>query len=225
VKLELRRDGDIQILSVSGPVAEKEIGVLKAGIMKYFRDGKNKIILEMRSASDLTPENLREFALLHLIATELSGSVVLAGVDSDTALRIKTFSSPPMIQAFATAELATQYFKAPKKKPALATTKPKQPQPEAAKPPAPEPALTPEESSRIRAQFRQKETQDIMVLRKEIESLKAQNLTLIEQVEALMKDRRIPPNDASALERIETFKALGVQLANQVTQLTQKAKA
>ncbi|MBC7691945.1 MAG: hypothetical protein H7222_09255 [Methylotenera sp.] len=211
MKLELNREKDVTILCASGPISPENLKVLRAGINKLFLDGKNKIILELAEASTISSEVLRELAVLNLLASELSGKIVLAGVDPVTRSKIENFSKPPVVISYATRADAVASFAPPP------PAELKVPSPAAQATPAtptPAPGKTSDAVSPEKAQIRQREITDLGALRKQIAQLEAENKTLKHNMLAMVMERRTPPDADSYDTKI---KALEVQIVELLT--------
>lgn len=162
MKLKLRTSGDIQILTIEDLRTEENLKLLKAGITKLFKSGKNKIILELLESGAIPVEVLRELGRLKLLANELSGDIVLAGMGDESKTQIENFSKPPFTRCFGTTEQAIQYFA---------------PAPVAA--PANAPVVgTPKRGEDLKEQIKQRELGELGTLRKENERLRAENESL-----------------------------------------------
>ena len=237
MKIELRSESDVQIIRVSGPITADKFAILKTALTKLFKVGKNKIILELAGSKELSSDILRELALLNLLASELSGRIVLAEVDDATRAKIQSFSKPPVVNCYIKTTDAVTSFKAPppKAEPAPAP-KAAPPAPVAAAPTvAPTPAApaapaapvgpdpgTPEFLA-IKQQFRQREITELGPLRKQIESLSSENTSIKEQLLAMVMVRRSPPDGPAADAKI---KALEQQLEDYLLkEKEQKEKA
>lgn len=110
MKLKLEVVRDINVLVASGPIEPANFAVLKAGIKKLFKDGKNKIILELPDSSTLSTAILREFAVMNLLASELAGQIILAEISPLTRAKIESFSKPPIVRCFANRAAAVEFF-------------------------------------------------------------------------------------------------------------------
>ena len=53
MKLELSAQDGVSILTVTGPIDQHKFKVLKAGIVKLFKDGKNKIVLNFNNVEKM----------------------------------------------------------------------------------------------------------------------------------------------------------------------------
>lgn len=203
MQIKLSREKDVHILTVSGTIAERDASVLKAGLTKLLKDGKNKIILELLQPQGLTPLILKELATLNALARELSGSILLAGVDALTRAKIESLSTPPVIQchesrAHALAAMA-QPVVAPGAPPASATgTRPVD-------------VLT-QEIEELRKQLRAKESGELETLRKNAATATERIQVLEQQLESLILTRRLPPDLAAHLERMKTLEAQNEEL-------------
>src|SRR3954465_5442354 len=110
MNLALERFKDLSILVAKGTISPEKFPVLKAGIKKLFKDGKNKIILELPDSSSFPPEILRELTALNIVASELSGQIVLAKIEPLTRSKIENFAKPPIIRCFMNRDAAIAFF-------------------------------------------------------------------------------------------------------------------
>lgn len=111
MKLALRQEDGVSILEVSGPVDLQSFQVLKAGISKLLRDGKNKIVLKIVDAEQIPSEVMRELAIVDMFARELSGKIVLASPNEQLKASVRSFAKPPVIPILSTVELCLEYFR------------------------------------------------------------------------------------------------------------------
>jgi hypothetical protein len=207
MKLELKTEKDIQILVVTGPLTEHDIKVLRAGITKLFKSGKNKIILELTDASGLPAEVLRELSVLNLLAREMSGEIVLSNVDAATQQKIKTFAKPPPVLSFPDRASAIESF-SPQQEPEAEGSK----------------ALEDKkkEIQALKEQLRNKETSELAKLRKDNAELGAKIKTLEQQLLAMVIERRAPPDAQSYDEKI---RSLETQVESLMTKLSEAKPA
>lgn len=210
MKLKLRIENDIQILSVSELDNPGNIEVLRAGLTKILKAGKNRIVLEIAGASSVPAEILRELGRFRLLANELAGDILLAGMDAATKARIDQFSKPPFIQSFETTEQALRFFKE--------LSAPKGPKPAPATKPTPEPGAAAKE---FKEQIVQREKGELGTLRKEVERLRAENTSLTDLLSARIHGRRNPPDTQAYREKIEFLEK---QLAGFLEKPPEKAK-
>lgn len=111
MKLALRQEEGVSVLDVSGPVDPQNFQVLKAGLTKLLRDGKNRIVLKINDAEQVPSDVLRELAILDVTARELSGQIILVSGNENLKQSVRTFAKPPVIPILSTLELALKYFK------------------------------------------------------------------------------------------------------------------
>ncbi len=110
MKLHLETNRDVNILTASGEINAERFAILKAGIKKLFRDGKNKIILELPESKNFPVEILRVMAQLNLMAAELAGQIILSGISPETKSKIDSFSMPPAVRCTVTRDEALKIF-------------------------------------------------------------------------------------------------------------------
>ena len=223
MKLKLEATKDISILVAEGPITPENFAVLRAGIKKLFKDGKNKIILEVPDSGTFTPTILREIATLNLTAAELSGSIVIAKVAPLTRAKIEAFAKPPVVRCFADREQAVEFFypknaeelpKTPVAPLTPAAAKPDPiPAPNVANPTAPKPfsldvpvaaeeaksapACDPaseEKAKQYKSEIRAKEMGDLGSVRKKLSELEAENAELKSRIAEMVVTRRDPPD-------------------------------
>lgn len=204
---KLEKEG-VQLIQVSEPVTLADSKILHAGIKSLFTNGKNKIVLELVGQQALPAEVLREIAFLDVLARELAGRIVLAGVDPELKTRIEAFAKPPVVKCFATVEEALETFK----------PKPPKPIPAAPSPaPAPAPAAAP--AGQFKEDIRKRELEDVGTFRRRIAELEKENLALRKQLVAAMAQRRVPQDAATFQEKIRSLEA---QLQQCFTELQSK---
>ncbi len=113
MKIALETLKGISVLSVTETVTEHDIEVLRAGLVKILKTGKNKIILELPKNDSLPSEVIRELASFDIMARELAGRLVLAGITAVLKTKIEVFAMPPVILTFENREKAIEFFAAP----------------------------------------------------------------------------------------------------------------
>lgn len=224
MKLRLEAVKDISVLVVEGAITPENFAVLRAGIKKLFKDGKNKIILELPDSGTFTPPILREIASLNLMAAELAGSIVLAQIAPLTRAKIEAFSKPPAVRCFADREAAAEFFypKGSEEIPKAPATTPSQTAPVPSVTPNPLPASNVESptpskgfsldvpaptsgsataastsedrATQFKAEIRAKEMGDLGATRKKLSELEAENTELKSRLAELVISRRDPPD-------------------------------
>jgi anti-anti-sigma regulatory factor len=113
LKIALETLKGISVLSVTETVTEHDIEVLRAGLIKILKTGKNKIILELPKNDSLPSEVIRELASFDVMARELAGRLVLAGITTVLKTKIEVFAMPPVILTFESREKAIEFFSTP----------------------------------------------------------------------------------------------------------------
>lgn len=206
MKLKLESVRDISILHVSGSITPENFAILRAGIKKLFSTGKNKIILELPDSATFPTPVLREIAILNLLASELSGQIILAEIAALTRAKIEAFSKPPVVKCFANRNAAIEFFyprtadEIPAKAPA-ATPVPNG-APMSAPASSPAPALTDEQRSKYKQEVRSKEIGDLGDARKRLSELETENKELKTRMAELTIVRRDPPDIDSWREKV-----------------------
>jgi hypothetical protein len=229
MKLKLRAENDIQILTISELNSSKSVDVLRAGATQLLRNGKNRIVLELTEAKSVPAELLRELGRLKLLANELAGDIVLSGLDPETKQKIDLFAKPPFAISFLSTAQAIKYFKdsaAPEKtKPSAAAT------PAAAAAPVPVPTPAPSaaphgtaagtSAEQFKEEIRQREMGELGQLRKQIEQLKKENQSLTQLLTQKLFALREPQDVAGYKKKIQE---LETQLASFVSEPAPKTK-
>lgn len=202
MKLKLESVRDISVLHVSGSITPENFAILRAGIKKLFSTGKNKIILELPDSATFPTPVLREIAILNLLASELSGQIILAEIAALTRAKIEAFSKPPVVKCFADRKSALEFFypKIADEIPEEAPVAPPVPNGEAV--PTPAPTLTEEQRNKHKQEFRAKELGDIGDVRKKLSELEIENKELKIRMAELMVVRRDPPDIDSWREKV-----------------------
>ena len=210
MKLSLAAKNGVNIINVAGPVDIKHFQILKAGITKIFRDGKNKILLNFQFAEKIEHEVIREIAILDITARELSGRIALTCDNPELKQSIASFSTPPVIPIFATDDLALDFFQKS----------------------AQEKEVEPADLDSLKKSLEMKE-KEIEALKQQVQTLDPKELTKMrsdnqelltknKSLETMLKDmvitRRAPPDEASYLDKIAV-------LERSIEDLTAKAQA
>lgn len=177
MKLSLASTKGVEILSVSGSIIDHGAKVLRAGLTKILKTGKNRIVLELPSSQDLSSDAIRDIAAFDVLARELSGRIVLAGVSPALRTKIEAFAKPPVILCFDTSESAVDFFTAPPRPETPATAEIK--------------GLKAEEDA----------------MRKRILELERENKALKEQVVVTTIARRPPAHEADYTRRIDSLES------------------
>ena len=206
MKLQLRSDKNIEFLKVEGEITPRDVQVIRAGLTKVLGAGKNRIIVELMNAEQVPPEALREIAKLDLLARELSGRILLTGVNPGLRAQIAQFAHPPVIPCFESSEEAVRYLVEGEKKP--------EETPLAIQRPATDAKITtpsPEEAAQARAQYKEQilaqEKDALGVLRKKVEALEKENLVLHEKFVQLFIGRKVIPDEKTYQDKIENLEA------------------
>jgi anti-anti-sigma regulatory factor len=219
MKLAMSDQSGVWILTGTGDISEHDIQVLKAGLTKLFNSGKNKIVIDLPESERIPPEMLREIARLDITARELSGRIVLAGINARLREQIAQFAMPPVVECVESKEAAVKKLlenPAEKAAPAMAAAAPAAPAAApAAKGTAAPAAGAPEAATQYKADIRQKELGESGELRKRVEKLQKQNELLIDQLKTALQAKRVPPGDAALRSEIASLEEKIAQLLGQ----------
>ncbi len=110
MKLKLDQQNDIGILEIFEEVSKDNVTVLKAGVSKLFKSGKNKIILNLIEAKQLSMDVVQEIVNLHIVASELNGRIVMVGQGDLVKQVIQNYASPPPLKYYSTVDAALRSF-------------------------------------------------------------------------------------------------------------------
>lgn len=206
MKLRLSDKDGIQVLEVIGPITVETFRVLKAGITKLFRSGKNKMILSFAQCEEIETAVIRDLSDLNLSARELAGEIVLGAVKPDLKTKIDISAKPPGVIAFPTMEEAFAFI----------TKKKKEKIEDAGETPAPlippvpplsgasAPAGVPtEEVEQLKAKIKELEAGELHLLRTENKVLKDENDAFKALINNTLIQRREPPDAESYRSRIK----------------------
>lgn len=197
MKVSLRHEDSIAILEVTGEVDAHNFQVLKAGLTKLLRAGKNRIILSLQDANELESDVLRELAIIDVFARELSGKIVLAAESEELREGVKIFAKPPVIPIVSSIPIALDYFK---------KSEPKE-EAEEADPEALKASLQAKdrEIEALNARLAQLDPKETNELRAQNAALRSKVSQLEGQVEDLMKEKRVPADAEGFLEKISAL--------------------
>jgi hypothetical protein len=221
MKLALTREKSIEILTTSGEIEPRDAQILKVGITKLIRDGKNQIAIEV-SQDRLPVDVIRELVALDLIARELSGRVLIVTSAQQVRHEIENFARPTTLETVESRAKALEFFEALNSAP-LAPIPVPVAAAAAAAPPAESPAekvpekaaaegvsqesaapekAAEEEVKQLREQIRDRELKEVGELRKTISRLEEENKVLLAQLATLVVERRAPPDEAAYRDRV-----------------------
>lgn len=110
MKLTLGQQDGIAVLEVKGAVDSHNFQVLKAGLSKLLRDGRNRIVLNLEECENLDADVMREIAILDVFARELAGKIVISSSNEKLKENVLNFSKPPVIPFLATVAQAIDFF-------------------------------------------------------------------------------------------------------------------
>jgi anti-anti-sigma regulatory factor len=193
VKLKLAHESGVEVLQADGPIRSHDAKVLRAGLSKILKTGKNRIVLALSDHADLSLDVIREIAAFDGLARELSGRIVLAGVDEALKTKIESFAKPPVILSFETREAAVAHLR-PLAPPAAAAPAPAPP------PEAPRHGAHPEAHS-----FPGHD--ELAALRMRVAQLESDNARLRERVVRAVIERRVPAHEQDYVDRIQDLEA------------------
>jgi hypothetical protein len=231
MKLALSSAEGISVLTGTGQVSVHDLDVLRAGLTKLLKSGRNRIVLELSEAEMIPDGLIRELSKFDMLARELSGRVILAGNNEKLQKRVVQFAEPPVIECFNGKDAALKYFRE-KDKPAttpapppavaaaaVAATKSAAPAAPAgsaqtpptatgAQGPAPgtDPAAAIDPKQAFKTAVRQKELTEATDLRKRIADLENENTLLAKQLHTAWLASRTAPTQTAQQAELETLR-------------------
>jgi len=221
MKLQLVQENGIHILSVSGPVDDQGAQVLKAGVTKLYKNGHNRVIVELLNPREVSPNAFKMFQELHALARELAGDLVIV------AAGLKH----PQIPCYPDRPSGLGHFKGSKAAPAKAATA--APVPVSSDPdirpnmPAAELIALVERRNTLikdlRAQLKDKTAGGVDPTVKDNERLRKENEELREKLDDLISSIRIPKSVKSYDDKIVQLEAEVIRLSEQIN--SEKVKA
>jgi anti-anti-sigma factor len=194
VKISLKEESGVTILSVAGGVDTHGTEVLKAGISRLFQSGKNRIVLNLEDATEIAGEALRELAILDVFARELSGKIVLVATQPSLKESVRQFARPPVIPIASSVSQALEVF--------AQVTEADAADPETVLALVKRAEKAEREAAALREELARLDTRAVGELRAANEKLKAQVAILEGQVEELTRAGRTPPGGEAFLEKI-----------------------
>src|SRR5690349_18813911 len=100
MKIKLDAEKDVQILVASEGVTVKDVAILRAGVGKLLKMGKNRIALEVVGSDSLPDEVIRDLGVLDNLARELAGRVVIISENAALRKKLEEFSKPAALLCF-----------------------------------------------------------------------------------------------------------------------------
>ena len=190
MKLQLAEHKGIHVLTIDGSIAGRDAQVLKAGIAKLFKDGKNRLVLDVRPPPQMDEETIRELSVMNKLAKELSGEIVLAIEEAASRSKVETTSQPSPVKCFVTKAEAVAFFLSASGKVSQGA-----------------PDHRDEEIKHLKEQLRSKETGELSGLRSENARLKDELSKLEDRFEKMLIQRRSPADEKSFLEKIRVLES------------------
>lgn len=189
MKIALRNEKGVSILTASQSITESDAAVLAAGVRKLLRDGKNRIVIHLPEISKVPIEVIRVLAQLNLAAAELAGQIRLSGLDPVAQQQIRSFSTPPALFCYATEAEAIAAFAPPR------TEEPLDLAPKTAQP------------GEYKAEIRERELGELGELRKRLQDAEKE----VRELSRLLAERifaaRLPDSEEKTAKKIQALEA------------------
>jgi len=187
MKIRLKNEKGISILTASQSITESDAAILAAGVRKLLQDGKNRIVIHLPEISKVPAEVIRVLAQLNLAAAELAGQIRLSGLDEAAQKQIHSFSKPPALYCYATEAEALAAFAPPRtEEPLDLVPKPAQP-------------------GEYKAEVRERELGELGELRKRLQDAEKE----VRELSRLLAERifaaRLPDSDDKTTKKIQAL--------------------
>jgi len=209
MKVQLKEQQGYQVLSVDGPIDIHNFQVMKAGISKLFKDGKNKIILELVWNKELDDGIIREFGALNGLARELSGELMLVVSDALLRTKIENFAKPNIIKCYENKLKAIEAVSAQK----LGAQPSKGMEERDA------------EIKALKEQLRAKEMGELQQVKAKNAELATENAKFEEILSKMHIERRHPSDEKAYQEKIKTLEDEMLVMSQKLTDLQNPANA
>lgn len=198
MKVALSLQDGVNVLRVDGPVDIRNLSVLKAGITKLFRDGKNQILLQLEGTGKIESDVIRELAVLDLFARELSGRLAVLCVDEELKKSIASFAKPPVVSIFSDLPSALAHFKDA----ASAAEEDEDPKELKSKL-----AARDKEIEALKGQIKLLDPGEVQKLRAVNVELQGHIKELEEKIARMLKERRVPADADAYMAKLAEFEA------------------
>lgn len=216
MKLTLALKEGVSILAITGAVDMQNFAILKAGITKIFRDGKNRIALDLTGVEKLDTEVIREIAILDILARELAGRIALIIGTPDLKQHIVSFSRPPIVPIFDSEAQMLDFFRKEGKEEAeepLDNTKELK---KVLK-------VKDQEIESLQAQLKQLDPSELTKAREEAARFQVLNKELTQQLKEMMLDRRRVKSEDVKTDKIAALETELKELTDRLRTATKGA--
>jgi anti-anti-sigma regulatory factor len=210
MKLTLKAQGPVQVLRVEGPVSAHEGQVIRAGIVKLMRDGKDRIVIDFSAVEDLDEPTLKEIGHLNFAARELSGGLTLLVSNPKLRSKIETIANPKPLGCFESFESASDFFKTGVLPTANVSLDDKM-------------KAKDEEIQTLKQQLKEKEGGELASVKAEAATLKEEQARSLAQFEALVLERREPADVAAWKDKTAALEAKVIELSEKIVALQEAA--
>lgn len=182
LKILLKEQNGIQVLTVMSPISSEDFKIVRAGLIKLLRDGKNRIDVHFESTEAVELSVINELKALNAPARELAGEIVVSATHDLCRKSLMAHVDPKELTVCESVEQAIQQLN---RKPAQS-----------------------EESQliqKLKEQVLSQERGEMGKLRAENERLRAENERLVEAVEKMMIDRATAFDSQGFAEQISVL--------------------
>ncbi len=214
MKLRMEDKVGVRILHIEGAVDAHQFSVIRAGMVKILKNGKNKILVNFESSANVDQDAIRQVSELNAAARELSGEIVLVMSDPKMRGLVENFSKPPLVMCFSAVQEGLDHFNKSKAKAA--------PEPEDAATKNDEELLKQNQTLKSEVeQLRKQLTETSKGEAKNAKDESTRSKGLLEKleidIEKLQSGRRVAPD-------AETYEAKIGQLEGRIHQLVEELK-
>lgn len=182
LKLTLKEQNGVQVLTVMSPITADDFKIIRAGLVKLLKDGKNKIDVHFDSSEPLDLAVVNELKALNTPARDLAGEIVVSSPNEVCRKSIALQVQPKELSVFETIEQATSHL----------TKKP-----------------SPTEDSqliqKLQAQVAGQEQGEMGKLKTENEQLRSENERLLESLDKMLIERATGFDAQAFVEKISVL--------------------
>lgn len=220
MKIHLTEKSGIHILSIQGDLDSKQFAVVKAGISKLLRDGKNRMVLDLSQIGKLDTEAVQGLVALNVVARELSGDILLSGLEAPLRQVVENLGKPSLLTCYPSLDAALDVFQrlSPEKEEIEADEE------VSSGDIAVDFQKKNEEIKKLRAELKQKEEGELGRLREEVARLGTEKKIWEERIHAWIAEKRQPPTEQAALDKVRILEDKVIELQTQLEDLLMKAQ-
>jgi len=92
MQVKLSAQKGFSVISASGNIDDASAAILKAGLTKILRSGKNRMVVDLSAATQVSPLSFKEISALNRLARELQGEIVVLAPDAKLRAGFEEFN-------------------------------------------------------------------------------------------------------------------------------------